>query len=107
MFIIVGWRTQDCDEEAGYMFCPNCRARKTAAAGFRKTYLTTFFIPLFPIATHEGYYRCEGCQGMFNPDNRFLYDFGSHPSPKLWDCRHCRSSNPSHIARCQTCGTDA
>ncbi|HJZ56506.1 MAG TPA: zinc-ribbon domain-containing protein [Gemmataceae bacterium] len=107
MFIIVGWRSRYCDDATGYMYCPACRSRKPAAQGVRKTYLTTFFIPLFPLAEHEGYYRCEGCQGVFDPDARWPYDFGNHPSPKLWSCSHCRSSNPSHSYRCQTCGADA
>ena len=107
MFVIVGWRTRDCDEETGYMYCPVCRTRKSAAAGTRKTYLTFFFVSLFPITTHEGYYRCNGCQGMFDIGDKFPFDFGDHPSPKLWDCRYCHSQNPSHTYRCQVCGADA
>ena len=102
--IIIGWQSKHCDEVTGYMFCPTCRARKSAASGTRKTYFTLFFVSLFPIATHEGYYRCEGCQGLFNPDNKFAFDFGEHANPKIWSCFHCGASNPSHKNLCEVCG---
>lgn len=107
MFIIVGWKTQDCEDEIGYMYCPTCRSRKSAAMGARKVYFTTFFLSLFPLATYESYYRCNGCQEKFDPDDKFPFDFGDHPSPKLWECRFCRSQNPSHSYRCPVCGADA
>ncbi|MBA4064622.1 MAG: hypothetical protein C0501_13095 [Isosphaera sp.] len=106
-FIIVGWTTRDCDEATGYMFCPVCRARKPAAQIARKTFLTSFFIPLFPIAVHAEYYRCEGCRQFFDPAARVPYDFGDHPNPVLWSCHTCGSMNPSHRERCEACGADA
>jgi hypothetical protein len=102
--IIFGWRSKYVDEATGYMFCPECRARKPAAAGTRKTYFTLFFVSLFPVATHEAYHRCEGCQGLFDPDAKFPYDFGDHADPKVWSCYHCGSPNLSHQNRCGTCG---
>src|SRR5437763_36805 len=107
MFIIIGWRSRNCDQVTGYMYCPSCGSRMPAAQGVRKTYLTTFFIPLVPIADGTGYYRCEGCQGMFDSDSDWPFDFGDHPSPKLWTCSFCHSSNPSHSYQCQSCGADA
>jgi hypothetical protein len=107
MFVIVGWTTKDCDHSTGYMFCPGCRARQPAAEGFRKTYFTFFWIPLFPVTTHEGYYRCQGCREKFDPDANFSYDYGDHPKAKLWECRFCRTPNPSHVHRCPVCGADA
>jgi hypothetical protein len=107
MFIVVGWKSRYCDDATGFMYCPACLTRKPAAMGVRKTYATTFFIPLFPIAEHEAYYRCEGCQGLFNPDARWVYDFGDHASPKMWPCGQCGSSNPSHTYRCERCDSSA
>jgi hypothetical protein len=104
MFFIVGWGSRNCDHGTGYLYCPNCRTRKPAVHGVRKTYLTCFFIPLIPIAEHEGYYRCDGCEGVFDPDARWIYDFGDHASPKVWTCSTCRTANPSHSYRCQSCG---
>ncbi|MGL6076506.1 MAG: zinc-ribbon domain-containing protein [Fimbriiglobus sp.] len=89
------------------MFCPECRARKPAVEGVRKTYVTLFFIPLFPIASHEPFYRCEGCDGKFDPDARWPYDFGEHASPKLWNCSRCKSPNSNQTYRCKACGTEA
>ena len=107
MCLIVGWATRNSDDSPGYMYCPDCRTRKPAVLGFRKTYLTLFFIPLFPLAVHEGYYRCDGCEGMFDPDAAFPFDFGDHVSPKVWTCRFCQSPNPSHCHQCQTCQAEA
>ena len=107
MFIIVGWRRRDCDDATGYMYCPDCRARMPAAQGVRKTYLTCFFIPLFPNAEHEAYYRCDGCQRVFNQDAALPNDFGDHADPKLWSCSRCGSTNLSHSYRCKRCGADA
>jgi hypothetical protein len=106
MFIL-GWRSQNCELAKGYMYCPTCRSRKPATQGVRKTYFTVSYLALVPMAEHESYYQCDGCQGIFDPDARCLYDFGDHSSPKLWICTHCKSSNPNHKYCCQSCGADA
>jgi hypothetical protein len=103
---IVGISTRDRDESKGYMFCPVCNARKPAAQGATKTYFTFFFIPLFPVTSGVGYYRCEGCQKIFDPNVKVHYDFGDHANPELWECYNCRTQNPSSTERCLTCGAN-
>jgi hypothetical protein len=106
MHIVIGLGTRNRDHTSAYFYCPRCRARKPCAQGSTTSYLTLFFLPLLPVGTRGEYYRCEGCQELFDPDARFPYDFGDHANPKLWTCSRCRSTNPSHALRCQVCGWD-
>jgi hypothetical protein len=107
MAIIVGIGTRQRDHTPGYFFCPRCRSRKPCSQGSRVAYFTLFFVPLIPLASRGEYYRCGGCSGTFDPDDRYPYDFGDHASPKRWTCSSCGSDNLSHVHRCTTCGADA
>jgi hypothetical protein len=107
MHVFIGIGTRDKDHTRAYFFCPTCRARKACVQGSRTQYLTLFFVPVLPVGRIGEYYRCAGCHRQFDPDANFPYDYGDHPSPKLWTCSRCRSTNPSHAFRCQVCGSDA
>jgi hypothetical protein len=106
MCVIIGISTREKDGEEAYFFCPVCRTRCRCVYGAKATYFTLFFVPLFPIATHREYYRCEVCQQEFDPDARFPYDFGEHRKPRRWDCAACGCDNPHYISRCKACGAE-
>jgi predicted RNA-binding Zn-ribbon protein involved in translation (DUF1610 family) len=102
--IPIGVCTGDRDHTKAYFYCPTCRARKPCTQGTRARYFSLCFIPVVSFTPLGEYYRCEGCGNQFDPDARFPFDFGDHANPKLWTCSHCRSTNPSHVFQCQTCG---
>jgi hypothetical protein len=104
--LVIGVCTRNRDHTSAYFFCPVCRSRKHCTQGSRSSYFSLFFLPLIPLATLGEYYRCEGCQKLFDPDAKFPFDFGDHANPRLWECTRCHSMNPSHAFRCQVCGLD-
>ena len=104
--IHVGVSTQNRDHTTAYFYCPRCHSRKPCVQGSETVCFCLFFLPLLPVGTRGEYYRCEGCQGFFDPEDDFPYDLGDHANPKLWTCSRCHSTNPSHAFRCQVCGWD-
>jgi predicted RNA-binding Zn-ribbon protein involved in translation (DUF1610 family) len=68
-FIIWGSRGLTSTLGEGEFFCPQCNADKVPYAHRAvRSWLTLYFIPIFPISGATSYIECRSCKGAFKEE---------------------------------------
>ena len=53
--------------DQGDFFCPGCKAMASYRMRSRRTFLTVYLIPLFPLSDAEGFLQCDRCGETWEP----------------------------------------
>lgn len=102
--VVLGVRDRKRSLRAGHLFCPRCY-RRTPGEMFlveRRAYLFNL-LPVWTLSESPNFLGCGRCGGAFEEKGDWAFDFGDHPVPRVWDCRHCGEQNTSERCRCGRC----
>jgi hypothetical protein len=62
------------------------------------------FIPAWSVGESRNFLACHRCAESFEESGEWAFDFGDHPEPRVWECRHCGEPNPNVRFHCRRCG---
>ncbi|MCK4412207.1 MAG: zinc-ribbon domain-containing protein [Candidatus Eisenbacteria sp.] len=96
-FLLVGTRPQvRLDEGAGSVqrYCPNCGRAHAFTPAERRTMLTIFFIPIFPLSRGVPCLACRRCHWCLPGEPGPLSDPARAPAGGARYCPHCGQALP-------------
>jgi RNA polymerase subunit RPABC4/transcription elongation factor Spt4 len=99
-FFIGGVQPKTIKIDANPRTCPEC-GHSELYIKRRDSYLSLFFIPLFPVKKGIPFMVCENCGSVFTQDGSQIEDSSRH---RIQKCPHCGRSVGSDFVFCPYCG---